>query len=434
MNCQRWRLLSLLLLTKNFKKIKNDKGPSPVIFLIFLSLFILLLNGCLFSPLPKGSVEGYVYKETIDGNFPLEGALVSITGSSNTAATDLEGYFRIDEVSVGNRKLTITKQGYDNRDISDVIIEEGETTLVNDGNPIIIHVNDGGKFLLDSGIVYYDQGDYNTAITTFQQLITDFPDSEYADDAQYYIAWSYHNLASYEQAILEFEKIKNNYPNSEFVDDAKYYIAYCNEKKLGYYVKALLQYYNFLDNYPDSEYTDDAQLGIGDCCYAMQQYNSAIEGYQKVLDNYPQSTLLSLAQYSIAQSYRKLANYEQATLEFNEVIEEYPESDYAAPAQYYIGYIYYQNQNYSNAIIEFLKVTNNYPDCIWLDGQNRLIAPCAQYYIGWCYEKIDDWNNAIISYEKVINDYPDSTWSDGSSIPEYAQYRIDWINENHPSG
>jgi TolA-binding protein len=422
------------LLTKNFKKIKNDKGPSPVIFLIFLSLFILLLNGCLFSPLPKGSVEGYVYKETIDGNFPLEGALVSITGSSNTAATDLEGYFRIDEVSVGNRKLTITKQGYDNRDISDVIIEEGETTLVNDGNPIIIHVNDGGKFLLDSGIVYYDQGDYNTAITTFQQLITDFPDSEYADDAQYYIAWSYYNLASYEQAILEFEKIKNNYPNSEFVDDAKYYIAYCNEKKLGYYVKALLQYYNFLDNYPDSEYTDDAQLGIGDCCYAMQQYNSAIEGYQKVLDNYPQSTLLSLAQYSIAQSYRKLANYEQATLEFNEVIEEYPESDYAAPAQYYIGYIYYQNQNYSNAIIEFLKVTNNYPDCIWLDGQNRLIAPCAQYYIGWCYEKIDDWNNAIISYEKVINDYPDSTWSDGSSIPEYAQYRIDWINENHPSG
>jgi TolA-binding protein len=406
------------LLTKNFKKIKNDKGPSPVIFLIFLSLFILLLNGCLFSPLPKGSVEGYVYKETIDGNFPLEGALVSITGSSNTAATDLEGYFRIDEVSVGNRKLTITKQGYDNRDISDVIIEEGETTLVNDGNPIIIHVNDGGKFLLDSGIVYYDQGDYNTAITTFQQLITDFPDSEYADDAQYYIAWSYYNLASYEQAILEFEKIKNNYPNSEFVDDAKYYIAYCNEKKLGYYVKALLQYYNFLDNYPDSEYTDDAQLGIGDCCYAMQQYNSAIEGYQKVLDNYPQSTLLSLAQYSIAQSYRKLANYEQATLEFNEVIEEYPESDYAAPAQYYIGYIYYQNQNYSNAIIEF----------------HRLIAPCAQYYIGWCYEKIDDWNNAIISYEKVINDYPDSTWSDGSSIPEYAQYRIDWINENHPSG
>ena len=421
-----------MLSTKNFKKIKNDKGPSPVIFLILLSFSLLLLTGCLFSPLPKGSMEGYVYKETIDGNFPLEGALVSITSSVNTTLTDSEGYFRVDEISIGNRTLTIAKEGYISYSIPDIIIEEGETTLINDGEPIIIHTSDGGKTLLDIGIIYYDQGDYNNAITNFQQLITDFPDSEYTDDAQYYIAWSHYDLASYEQAILEFEKIADNYPNSEFVDDAKYYIAYCNEKKLGYYVKALLQYYNFLDNYPDSEYTDDAQLGIGDCCYAMRQYISAIEGYQKVLDNYPQSTLLSLAQYSIAQSYRKLANYEQAALEFNEVIEEYPESDYAAPAQYYIGYIYYQNQNYSNAIIEFLKVTNNYPDCIWLDGQNRLIAPCAQYYIGWCYEKIDDWNNAIIAYEKVINDYPDSTWSDGSSIAEYAQYRIDWINENHP--
>lgn len=424
----------MLSLTKNFKKIKNYKGPSPVIsviFLILLSFSLLLLNGCLFVPLPKGSVEGYVYKETIDGNFPLEGAQVSITGSSNTAETNSEGYFRIDEISIGNRTFTITKKGYINYSKPDIIIEEGETTLVNDGEPIIMHTSDGGKILLDSGIVYYDQGDYNTAITNFQQLITDFPDSEYADDAQYYIAWSYYNLASYEQAISEFEKIKNNYPNSEFIDDSQYYIAYCNEKKLDYYVKALLQYYSFLDNYPESEYDDDAQLGIGDCCYAMSQYNSAIEGYQKVIDNYPQSHLLALAQYGIAQSYRRMAKYDNAIDEFEKVIDNYPDSDYSAPAQYYIAYSYYEYQNYTQAILEFRKVIDNYSDCIWLDGQNRLIAPCAHYYIGWCYEKLEQWSVAIIAYQKVIKNYPDSTWSDGSSIAEYAQSRIDWINENH---
>jgi len=249
-----------LLLIRNFKKTKNDKGPSPVVFLILLSFSLLLLTGCLFPPLPKGSMEGYVYKETIDGNFPLEGALVSVTTSINTTLSDSEGYFRVDEISIGNRRLTITKEGYISYSIPDIIIEEGETTLINDGEPVIIHTSDGGKTLLDIGIIYYDQGDYNTAITNFQQLITDFPDSEYTDDAQYYIAWSYYNLASYEQAISEFEKIKNNYPNSEFTDDAKYYIAYCNEKKLGFYVKALLQYYNFLDNYAESEFADDAQF------------------------------------------------------------------------------------------------------------------------------------------------------------------------------
>ena len=427
----------MLLLIRNFKKTKKVvKEPSPdkFIFLLFLISFsLLLLTGCLFSPLTKGSAEGYVHEKTVIDTRPIEGALVSITGSSNTALTDEEGYFWIDEISIGNRTLTITKEGYINCSISDILIKEGEITLVNDGEPIIIHTSDGGKTLLDIGIIYYDQGDYNTAITNFQQLITDFPDSEYADDAQYYIAWSYYNLASYEQAILEFEKIKNNYPNSEFVDDAKYYIAYCNEKKLGYYVKALLQYYNFLDNYPDSEYADDAQLGIGDCCYAMKQYNSAIEGYQKVLDNYPQSPLLALAQYSIAHSYRRMAKYDKAIDEFEKVIDNYPDSDYSAPAQYYIAYSYYEYQNYTQAILEFQKVIDNYSDCIWLDGQDRLIAPCAQYYIGWCYEKLEQWSAAIIAYQKIIDNYPDSTWSDGSSIAEYAQYRIDWINENHPS-
>jgi len=427
----------LLSLIKNFKKIKNDKGPSPVIFknlliLFLLSFFLLLLNGCLFSTLPKGSVEGYVYKEIIDGNFPLEGALVSITGSINTSLTDSEGYFRVDEVSIGNRTLTIAKEGYINCSISDIIIEEDETTLVNNGNPIILHAEDGGKFLLDSGIVYYNQGDYNTAITNFKQLISDFPDSEYADDAQYYIAWSYYNLASYEQAITEFKKVVDNYPNSEFVDDADYYIAYCNEKKLFYYVKALLQYYNFLDNYPESEYADDSQLGIGDCCYAMKQYNSAIEGYQKVLDNYPQSPLLALAQYSIAHSYRRMAKYDKAIGEFEKVIDHYPESEYAAPAQYYIGYSYYEFQDYNQAILEFQKAINNYPNSTWPNDQERLVAPCAQYYIGWCYEKLEQWSAAIIAYQKVIDNYPESTWSDGSSIAEYAQSRIDWINENFP--
>jgi TolA-binding protein len=113
-------------------------------------------------------------------------------------------------------------------------------------------------------------------------------------------------------------------------------------------------------------------------------------------------------------------------------MENYPESEYAAPAQYYLASSYYDAQDYNQAILEFQESVNNYPDSIWPGESDRLIAPCAQYYIGWCYEKIEQWSNAIIAYQKIIDDYPDSTWSDGSSIAEYAQSRIDWINENYP--
>jgi TolA-binding protein len=377
---------------KNFKKTKNDKGPSPVIFLILLSFSLLLLNGCLFSPFSQGSVEGYIHEETVIDTRSLEGALVSITGSSNTALTDADGFFRIDEVSIGSRTLTITKESYITYKILSVVIKKDEVTLIDNGNPIVIRAVDD-KYFFDGGIIYYDSSEYTNALITFQQLINEFPDSQYADDAQYYI-------------------------------------AYINEKKLGYYIQALLEYQELINNFPDSPYADDAQLGIGNCYYVTYDYSHAIEEYQKLIDNYPESSLLALAQYSIAQSYRKLTNYEQAILEFTKVIENYPESDYTASAQYYIGYSHYQAQDYSQAILEFQKTIDNYPDSTWPGEPERLIAPCAQYYIGWCYgQKLEQWNDAISTFQLVIDNYPNSTWSSGNEIPPDAQYQIGWCYE-----
>ena len=371
---------------------RNRKFYQNIIILLLLLSFLLLLNGCLFSPFSKGSVEGYVYEETIINTRPLEGALVSINGSSSTALTDAEGYFRTDEVSIGARTLTIMKEGYITYKILGIVIKENETTLIDNGNPIIVSAKDD-KFLFDSGIIYYDLEDYSNAITTFQQLITDFPNSLYADDAQYYI-------------------------------------GYINENKLGYYIKALLEYQELIDNYPDSLYADDAQLGIGNCYYVTYDYSHALEAYQKVIDDYPESSLFALSQYSIAQSYRKLANYEQAILEFTKVIGNYPESNYAAPAQYYIGYSHYQAQDYSQAILEFQKVIDYYSDFTWPGESERLISPCAQYYIGWCFgEKLGQWEDAISAFQKIIDDYPGSTWSSGNKIPPDAQYQIGWCYE-----
>ena len=380
------------LLIKNFRKIKNDKGPSPVILLILLSFSLLLLNGCLFSPSSKGSVEGYVYEETVIDTRPLEDALVSIAGSSNTALTDEDGYFRIDEVSTGSRTLTIIKEGYPKYHLLNIFISEGQVNSINNGNPIILQPRTD-KYLFDGGVIYYNLKDYSTAITTFQQLLNDFPDSSYADDAQYYI-------------------------------------GYINENKLGYYIQALLKYQELINNYPDSPYADDAQIGIGNCYYATYDFSHAIEAYQKVINDYHESSLLALAQYSIAQSYRRLTDFAQAVLEFNKVIENYPESDYPAPAQYYLAYSYFEAKNYNQAILEFQLTIDNYPDSTWPNSQERLIAPCAQYYIGWCYgEKLGQWEDAISAYQLVIDNYPDSTWSSGNEIPPDAQYQIGWCYE-----
>ena len=417
------------LLIKNCKK--NEPKPNckklyqNILILLVLSLF-LFSSGCLAPSSPTGSVEGFVYEETDDGTTPLQGALVTISGSLSSALTNSDGYYRIDKVAIGINSLTVVKDNYASKNITDIEVKENEVILIQD----IITRFSVEESLLEEGNDYYISGDYNQAIAAFQQLVDDFPDSEHADYAQFYIGCSYYNLSSFQISINEFDKLLENYPDSKFADDAQYYIAYCNEKKLGYYSKALLEYYELIYNYPNSMWADDAQLGMGNCYYANSEYDNAIIEYQKVITEYEDSTLHDLTQYSIAHCYRKLSNYEEAIIEYTKVISDYPESDYSAPAQYYIGYTYYQEKETLQAIAEFQKLIDDYPGAVWPgESQNRLIAPCAQYYIAWCYEKeLKQYSNAINAYQLVINNYPGSTWSDDREIPPEAQFQIGECN------
>jgi tol-pal system protein YbgF len=69
---------------------------------------------------------------------------------------------------------------------------------------------------------------YEMAATAFQQFLVAFPDSELADNAQYWLAESYYASDKFEQALTDFEVVINNYPRSRKVPDALLKMGYCN--------------------------------------------------------------------------------------------------------------------------------------------------------------------------------------------------------------
>lgn len=373
--------------------------PISSILLILMMILALtlpfLLTGCSINPpVPNitGSIEGYVFEPTspiTQSMMLLSGALVSVSSTSHTALTNISGYFRIDEIPVGEQTVTISKDGYVSLTLENISIIEGEITLLGgEGQDPLILYPTAGKTQFDKAMSYYNNQDYVNAIIEFEKVLNDYSDSTYADDAQYYLALSYKHLYYYNSAILEFE--------------------------------------NFLSVYTYSAFADDAQFNIGDCYYIMGNYEQAQIEYQKVIDDYPNSDLADNAQYSISHSYLKLELYSPAISSFQKVVINYPAREFADDAQFYIGYGYTELEDFVEAIIEFKKVIENYPQGTWPDG--RSVPAVAQFYIGWCYEKFEDWSNAIKSYQKVIDNYPNSTWSDGSLISENAQARIDFIN------
>jgi TolA-binding protein len=412
-------------------KRKRDKGPSPGLIGVFIVFFLItaLLSGCNVLNPKTGSLQGVVHRETTTGSTPLEDAMVSVSGSTNTAQTDENGNFFLNEIPAGKRTVTIIKDGYIKYQLLNVYIEPEIVNEVNLGQPIILKPKED-RALYDIAMEYYEQEDYQLALDTFGELLVDFPDSIWVDDSNYYVAWCYIFMEDYTQAIAEFENLIINYPDSEYRDDAQYYIGWTYETKLGLPISAILAYYTFLFDYPDSPWADDAQLGIGSCYYATKEYSNAITEYQKVIDNYPFSDLLPQAQYSIAQTYRVVSYLNTAIEKYQELILLYPDSEYCGPSQYYIGYSYYEKGEYQISIEEFQKVIDNYSNSTWPD-EDRQVVPSAQFYIGWCYEKLELWEEAIAAYQLVIDYYPGSTFSNGDSIPAYCQERIDWINENY---
>jgi len=63
----------------------------------------------------------------------------------------------------------------------------------------------------------FKENNYDKARTEFQNFLAAYPDSEYSDNAQFWIGECFFFEKNYEKAILEYEKVTKNYPGGNKV-------------------------------------------------------------------------------------------------------------------------------------------------------------------------------------------------------------------------
>lgn len=97
-----------------------------------------------------------------------------------------------------------------------------------------------------------ERKDYRAAIARFKEFLKKYPQSEYADNAQYWIGESYYALREFDQAILEFDAVRRKYPKGDKLPAAllKQGFAFA---ELGDKVDARLILQELIDRYPQSE-------------------------------------------------------------------------------------------------------------------------------------------------------------------------------------
>jgi len=97
----------------------------------------------------------------------------------------------------------------------------------------------------------FKEGNYDKARIEFQNFLATYPDSEYSDNAQFWIGECYYFEQKYETAILEYEKVTKNYPNGNKVPHAllKQGLSFF---KLGDKTSAKLLLQQVIKNYPNT--------------------------------------------------------------------------------------------------------------------------------------------------------------------------------------
>jgi len=63
----------------------------------------------------------------------------------------------------------------------------------------------------------FKEGNYDKARAEFESFLAAYPDSEYSDNAQFWIGECYFFQKNYEKAILEYEKVTKNFPGGNKV-------------------------------------------------------------------------------------------------------------------------------------------------------------------------------------------------------------------------
>ncbi len=106
--------------------------------------------------------------------------------------------------------------------------------------------------LYDAAWGDYTSGNLPLAISGFERLLSEYPKSDKADDAQYYIGMSYLKQKKMPEAISMFTAVINTYPTADMADEAYYYLGDA-QRTLGQTEAARLAWQTVVSKYPDSD-------------------------------------------------------------------------------------------------------------------------------------------------------------------------------------
>jgi len=274
------------------------------------------------------------------------------------------------------------------------------------------------------------QQDQQGKINSLELLRTDFPDSDYADDAIYELGRTHERMGNNSQAILNYKYIISKYPESFLYKKALLQLGLINYNS-GDMAKALEQYKEVVEKFPGTQESQTALLGIKNCYVEMNNIDAYFD-YNRNLGSGASVTTSerdSLTYMAAERLY--MSGNERAADQLQKYLQEFPNGSFAINAHFYLADLLYKDGSYARANEHYLYVagqSNNIFSEQALSKSSELTFNAGMYsealdlfdklesvanskwnilkaYTGQmrCHFRLDHYKEAIEAANKVIN-------------------------------
>ena len=245
---------------------------------------------------------------------------------------------------------------------------------------------------------YYALKRYPEAIRTYSRI-----GGEDGDDyALYQIGQAYNNAGDPFEAITIFRRLQTQFPQSDWVEEAQYNLGYLYFQNQDY-DQAIAAYQQLIRDYPRDGLAAKAQYGIGDALYNAGRIEESVDAYKGVLDRYSSSPFASDAAGSIQTALIFLGDEAKADEIIASFTEDNPSSTVADELRFRQAEIKYLNGRTDEALLDFQRFIRS--------SENTRLLPDAYFYLGSLFSERAKPQEAEAYFRQIINRHPSSARS-----------------------
>lgn len=286
-----------------------------------------------------------------------------------------------------------------------------------------------------SGEAYDKIGWYAQAISAFDQLLKEFPDSPFARQAESGRAWAFYHAGKfpeaaaatetllkkmpqdapevpgmqylrgnclqqqqqYDAALALYAKIRAEHPTSEFAGRAQYKIAWCLYLT-GKLDDAKRDISAFLQQPSDPKLVGDAAFLLGTILAAQNQYESAYEEFRLVAEKYAGAEFGAEALYKSGECLALLNKTEEAAKVFETFAQQYPDNILAEQALLRAGDAKLLSSSFDAAVEKYKKLLEAPGDAT--------VEQEAFYRLAVTYHNMKKYEDSVKTFRALIEKYP----------------------------